>query len=37
VLDGHHRVAVLLDLGHTEARCDVWEVTDREANRLLSS
>src|SRR2546422_1171868 len=22
VLDGHHRVAVLRDLGHTEARCD---------------
>ncbi len=34
VLDGHHRVAVLRDLGHTEARCDVWQVDDREAKLL---
>ncbi len=37
VLDGHHRVAVLRDLGHTEARCDVWEVDDREARLLLAT
>ena len=37
VLDGHHRVAILRDLGHTEARCDVWEVDDREANLLLAT
>lgn len=37
VLDGHHRVAVLRELGHTEARCDVWEVDDREAKLLLST
>ena len=37
VLDGHHRVAVLRDLGHTEARCDVWEVDDREAKLLLAT
>ncbi len=37
VLDGHHRVAVLKELGHTEARCDVWEVDDREANLLLAT
>jgi ParB-like chromosome segregation protein Spo0J len=37
VLDGHHRVAVLRDLGHTEARCDVWEVNDREAKLLLAT
>jgi len=37
VLDGHHRVAVLRDLGHTEARCDVWEVNDREARLLLAT
>jgi ParB-like chromosome segregation protein Spo0J len=37
VLDGHHRVAVLRELGHTEARCDVWEVGDREANLLLAT
>jgi len=37
VLDGHHRVAVLRDLGHTEARCDVWEVNGREAKLLLAT
>ena len=37
VLDGHHRVAVLRDLGHREARCDVWEVDDREARILLAT
>ena len=37
VLDGHHRVAVLRDLGHAEARCDVWEVNDREAKLLLAT
>ena len=37
VLDGHHRVAILKDLGHTEARCDVWEVDDREAKLLLAT
>ena len=37
VLDGHHRVAILKDLGHSEARCDVWEVDDREAKLLLAT
>src|SRR5713101_10065503 len=37
LLDGHHRVAVLRDLGHTEARCDVWQVDDREAKLLLAT
>jgi ParB-like chromosome segregation protein Spo0J len=37
VLDGHHRVAILRDLGHAEARCDVWEVNDREARLLLAT
>jgi ParB-like chromosome segregation protein Spo0J len=37
VLDGHHRVAVLRELGHAEARCDVWEVNDREAKLLLAT
>src|SRR2546426_12125572 len=26
VLDGHHRVAILRELGHREARVDVWQV-----------
>lgn len=37
ILDGHHRVAVLRDLDHREARCDVWEVSDREARILLAT
>jgi ParB-like chromosome segregation protein Spo0J len=37
VLDGHHRVAVLRELGHREARVDVWEVDDREAKLLLAT
>src|SRR5437867_1673703 len=37
VLDGHHRVQVLRDLGHAEARCDVWKVDDREAKLLLAT
>ena len=37
VLDGHHRVSVLRDLGHQDARCDVWEVDDKEAKLLLAT
>ncbi len=37
VLDGHHRLAILRELGHTEARCDVWDVDDREAKLLLAT
>lgn len=37
VLDGHHRVEVLKEIGHTEVRCDVWEVDDREAKILLAT
>lgn len=37
VLDGHHRVEVLRELGHKEARCDVWSVDDREAKLLLAT
>jgi len=37
VLDGHHRIGVLRELGHSEARCDVWDVDDREAKLLLAT
>lgn len=37
VLDGHHRVSVLRELGHGEARCDIWQVDDHEAKLLLAT
>lgn len=37
ILDGHHRVEILRELGHTEARCDIWQVDDREAKLLLAT
>ncbi len=37
ILDGHHRVEILKELGHAEARCDVWSVDDREAKLLLAT
>lgn len=37
VLDGHHRIAVLRELGHTEGRCDIWKADDREAKILLAT
>jgi ParB-like chromosome segregation protein Spo0J len=37
ILDGHHRIDVLRVLGHTEARCDIWNVDDREAKLLLAT
>ncbi len=37
VLNGHHRARVLKELGHTHARCDVWDVDDEEARVLLAT
>lgn len=37
LLDGHHRAAVLRELGHTHAHCVVWEVDDAEALVLLAT
>ena len=37
ILDGHHRLDILRELGHAEVRCDVWDVDDREAKLLLAT
>jgi ParB-like chromosome segregation protein Spo0J len=37
ILDGHHRVVILRELGQKEARCDAWDVNDREAKLLLAT
>ncbi len=37
LLDGHHRVAALRELGVAEARCVVWEVDDAGALELLAT
>jgi len=35
LLDGFYRHLVLKDLGFVEAKCEVWDVNDREARLLL--
>ncbi len=37
VLNGHHRLRALGQLGHETVRCEVWEVDDREALLLLAT
>ncbi len=37
ILDGHHRVAALAQLGRPTARCVVWPVDDDEALVLLAT
>lgn len=37
LLDGHHRLAILKDLSHTEAWCEIWEVSAQQADILLAT
>ena len=37
MLDGHHRAVALRRLGHTHARCEVWDVSDAQAAMLLAT
>lgn len=37
LLDGHHRVKALQELGHAQALCVVWDTDDAEALMLLGT
>jgi hypothetical protein len=37
ILDGHHRAAILQELGHTCARCEIWPVDDVRGQLYLAS
>ena len=37
VLNGHHRLKALRELGHPAARCDIWEVDEEEGLVLLAT
>lgn len=37
IIDGHHRVELLKQLGYSEAQCVVWEVDDHETRLLLTT
>lgn len=37
VIDGHHRLIALRELGHATARCDVWDVDDEQTLTLLAT
>lgn len=37
ILDGHHRVAVLRQLGHTQVQAVVWQADDDQALLLLAT
>jgi ParB/RepB/Spo0J family partition protein len=37
ILDGHHRIQALKQLGHTEVHANVWAVDDEQAMLLLAS
>ena len=37
LLDGHHRLEILRDLGHKEIWCEIWEVSQKQADILLAT
>jgi hypothetical protein len=37
ILNGHHRVEILKEVGIREVKCDVWNVSDAEARLLIAT
>jgi ParB-like chromosome segregation protein Spo0J len=37
MLDGHHRKMVLEQLGHTHVNCEVWDISEQEADIALAT
>src|SRR3990167_3047740 len=37
LLDGHNRLEILRDLGHKEIWCEIWEVSQKQADVLLAT
>jgi len=37
IIDGHHRKQVLEALGHTEAECLIWDISEQEARIALAT
>jgi len=37
IIDGHHRMIVLKELGYKTAKCEVWDVDDKQVLVLLST
>lgn len=37
MINGHHRLQVLKAMGHTEARCVIWEVDDNQTRLYLAT
>lgn len=37
ILDGWHRSRIVAELGHTEFKCEVWDIDDKQATLLLAT
>jgi hypothetical protein len=37
LLDGHNRLEILKEIGHTEVWCEPWKVTDKQAKLILAT
>lgn len=37
IIDGYWRSTALKELGYTEAKCEIWDIDDKESNLLLAT